>query len=694
MIPERQIYISFLKSILILVFLNLLPVIIVAQETEEAELPCGITHDKKITKLYEEALSYNKRGKKDIAMDLLQQVLDKDDTYVEALFFLGDEFYNKALNAKFSTNEIQKAPSYYARAERNFLKVIEVCPSFGDFYAYFNLGKFYYSVEDYSKAKSFMTEFVKGHTQNKDDIQRAKNNIRNCEEYEYLMNNPVPFDPKPVEGICSKADEYLPLISPDGDLAFFTHRFSRKNTITNSESFIEEFTVSERIEEGKEIFKAGIPMPPPFNQGKNQGGVAISIDNNHVYITICEMTQGAYGPYNNCDIYSSDYGNGKWSQLKNLGQNVNGSDTWESQPTLSADGKTLYFSSIRKGNIGFSPDNPTCDIWKTEMGSDGRWAKAVNLGTKINTTGNEKSPFIHTDSQTLYFSSDGLFGLGGYDIFYSKLKDDGEWETPKNIGYPINTTGDDVGFIVSTDGKKAYFSSNRFKGVGGWDIFSFDLYKEARPVKVALIKGTLKDEKGKELKNAKVEIKNTVTNKVTEAMVDKISGKYAVVIKVEDEKKEDFLMVVKKDGYAFTSEYIKPYEDEKVEKPAITVNFDVKRIAVGEAVKLNNIQFGHASAKFDEASQIVLNNFAEFLEDNLKIKIAIHGHTDNTGTAHTNLKLSEERAKAVYDYLLIMGIDAKRMSFKGFGQTKPIASNNTTEGKALNRRTEFVIVSK
>ena len=166
------------------------------------------------------------------------------------------------------------------------------------------------------------------------------------------------------------------------------------------------------------------------------------------------------------------------------------------------------------------------DIYKTTKDKDGEWGIPENLGPGINTAGNEKAPFIHTDSQTLYFSSDGLMGLGGYDIFYSRLNENGTWSEPKNIGYPINSFDDDVGFFVSTDGHYGYFASNKFDGFGGWDLYSFDLYEEARPEKVLLVRGKITVREFTGFKDTKVEIKNVESKKITELEVDSITGEY------------------------------------------------------------------------------------------------------------------------------------------------------------------------
>jgi len=326
------------------------------------------------------------------------------------------------------------------------------------------------------------------------------------------------------------------------------------------------------------------------------------------------------------------------------------------------------------------------------MGDDGIWKPSVNIGDVINTTGNEKSPFIHSDSQTLYFSSDSHDGIGGYDIYYSKMNPDGTWSEPKNIGYPINTEGDEIGFIVSTFGNKAYFSSNKLQDSEGWDSYSFDLYEDARPKEVAIFKGDIKDEQGIPIEDAKLEVKEVKTNRITEGMVDKMTGKYAVALPVT-KPEDEFIMTVKKKDYAFTSEYIKAKEIKKIEP--VKVDFEVKPVEVGTTVKLNNIYFASSSAVFEKSSLVVLDNFLEYLNENPNIKLSIHGHTDNVGDDNSNQTLSEQRAKAVAEYLILMGLDNSRIvSTHGYGETKPVATNDTEEGRALNRRTEFVIEAK
>ncbi|MGZ4158548.1 MAG: OmpA family protein, partial [Bacteroidia bacterium] len=303
---------------------------------------------------------------------------------------------------------------------------------------------------------------------------------------------------------------------------------------------------------------------------------------------------------------------------------------------------------------------------------------------------------IHSDFQTLYFSSDGQPGVGGFDIFYSRKGEDGKWSEPKNIGVPINSPGDDLGFFVSTDGHLGYFATNepsRVKGksVGKYDIYSFELYKEARPDEVAFFKGKIEDNGHGEPKGFTVEVKDAVTKKVTKAMVDTISGDYAVV--VNQKVKNDLIITVKKENYAFSSQLIK--KDSIVNAKPAKVNLIADTIKVGKTYTLNNIYYKTNSSELDPSSASVIEEFAEFLKANPTIKIEVHGHTDNVGDEKSNLALSTDRAFSVRDKLLAFGIDEKRLiNFKGFGASKPIADNSTEAGRAKNRRTEFVIVSK
>ena len=612
------------------------------------------------------------------------KIIDEEPEFTEAWVASSEINYSKYKSAK----DPKSQNNYYSRYVKCLESVAKLCPSYQNYEVCYTLGKIFFSHDKLDVAKTYLKTYIDNGKKGTKYYTDAESTYHYIEQYLNLIENPVPFEPVIVEGVSSAYDDYLPLISPDGSLALFTKAYMKKeiNSIYG-DRFVEEFTVSKASDDKGLVFSPGEPLPYPFNSGKNQGAASISIDNKTLFITICEFVSR---DYDNCDIYMSTRTGDGWSELKSLGPNINGVKTWESQPSISADGKTLYFASIRESNIGFDPDNPTSDIYYSTKDEKGNWTKARNLGPKINTPGNEKSPFIHSDSQTLYFSSDGHLGIGGYDIFFSKFRD-GDWTKPVNIGYPINTKNNDLGFVVNTQGTKAYFASNKLNGKGGWDIYAIDLYKEARPEKVFLVKGQLVDDNGYALSDAKLEVKNTRTEEVSEGVVDAETGHYAVAVTAKNEN-DDFLMVVKKEDYSFSSTLIEPTE-ETFEKP-IEVNFEVKPIEAGKSVQINDIYYATASYEINQKSYAVLNEFAEFLKTNPTVKVEIRGHTDNIGSAQTNITLSNRRAQAVYDYLLSKGVPKANVSYKGYGPNMPIADNRTEAGRAKNRRTEFYILSK
>lgn len=647
---------------------------------------CVPIKNKKVLKIYDEAeqiIHYDYKN----AYLKLQEALKIEPQFINAYYLLGEVNYEKALKALTDIHEIRMLERYYNRAEKNFLEVINYCPSYMDYKSHFFLGEFYFDSKQYKKAESHLKSYINLSKNNSSLKDKAKSMFESVSAYLELTENPVFFNPKVLHGVSTKDDEFLPFISPDGNLAFYTRRYKEKTRVSYASQFFEEFTFSELISFNDSIgdmYTHGFKMPFPFNDGRNQGAVSLTIDNNQLYITICEFTQVNNRPYKNCDIYVSNRINGNWTDLINLGESINNNNSWEGQPSISSDGKVLYFASAREDAIG------GIDIYRSFLLEDGSWSPAENLGPQINTVKDDKSPFLHSDNHTLYFSSNGRLGMGGFDIYISRLDGNNEWSEPLNIGYPINTMEDDLGFIVSTSGERAYFSSNKLEGAGGWDIYSFNLYEAARPKQVLFVKGHLVDEKGELLVDADVELKSIQTSKITEGLVDRMTGKYAVAVSVL--QNEEFIMTIKKKDYAFTSEYINP-SDEEFEDPT-TIDFEVKKIEEGVNVKLNNIYFAFNSDTIDEKSKIVLSNFGEYLAENQSLKIRIDGHTDDIDTQDFNMDLSIRRAKAVHDYLINYGIFEHRLSYKGYGETVPVADNSSEEGRALNRRTEFVILKK
>ena len=592
---------------------------------------------------------------------------------------LNDKEEYPIVNYYLALTYIFKPDNNFTLAEQYLKKVIDACPD--DIpEAYFHLGKLAYTTNQKCDAINYFKKFLTYQGDFDTLFAEAKMLMKWSEEICKLINNPVPFNPKLVKGISSQLDDYLVSLSPDNEIAYYTRK-TKDYQISGYKSepaFQEKFYFSYRISDN--VFDNGKEMPYPFNRNENEGGATITGNNKELIYTVCKMVTSPR-QYYNCDLYSSKNIKGYWTDIVPL-ERVNRPDTWESMPSVTADGKELYFVSNRSGGVG------GYDLYKSIKDENGEWSEPINIGKPINTSGDEKSPFIHTDTRTLYFSSNGRPGIGGYDIYYVKLNDNNEKTEVKNIGYPINTENDEVGFIVSIDGKYGYFSSNNIKNesLGGMDFYYFSLYNEAKPEEVILVKGNLKSEDTTKPIKATVQIKSLESKRVTFIPVDE-DGDYVASIL----KNEDYLLTIKGEDIVYQSTYVAA--KDSITAPVIKLEMEVQPIEVGMHYRLHNIYFAFNSADILSSSQKVLDEFIVFLNDHPTMTISIEGHTDNVGSDEFNLILSENRAKAVYNYLVNNGIDADRLQYKGFGKTTPIATNETEEGRAMNRRTEFVILN-
>jgi outer membrane protein OmpA-like peptidoglycan-associated protein len=677
----------FLIKQFVSVFVIIIPLFSSLLLKAQTDTGCQVMDNKKAIQLYKKAQDMQKYTKQE-RMVFLKQVLDMEPDYLDANFTYAEELMK---DEGYENTSFAPAVVYYQ-------KVLQLCPHYHSDPYYF-IGFNYYDEEKYADAITYLQKFLDF----KDDdekkfskkydtyLYQAKQMIKWSKFFINIYKNPVPFDPYPVKGLSSKWDEYLACISPDNRYAFFTRKlpYNTINELTNPDNdpLKEYFMRSERGSDGE--FNAGNKMPsPPFNKGRNEGGPSITIDDNTLYFTICKGDQG--GPLN-CDIYFCNAQNGEWGDITNMGPSVNDPDAWDSQPSISADGLTLYFASDRKGGYG------RVDIWTTTKDiKSGEWGAAVNLGPTINTPGDDKSPFIHSDSHTLYFSSNGRMGLGGYDIFYSRADSTGKWGEPKNIGYPINSTGDDLGFFVSTDGKTGYFCSNdpnrvSNRGLGGYDIFQFGLYNEARPKSVKFVEGSIKTPEGSPMQGVTTTITNARTKEQVKLMNDTVNGSFKAIVSAE--KTDEYIVTANKKGMTFASTTITNKDTITPVKPP-SFNIEMKEVAVGSNYTLNNIYYRTNSAQLEPISIAVIDEFTKFLKDNPTIKIKIMGYTDNVGNDNDNLALSKDRAFTVMQTLQQDGITPDRLSFEGMGAANPVASNATEEGRQKNRRTEFIITQK
>jgi outer membrane protein OmpA-like peptidoglycan-associated protein/Fe-S-cluster containining protein len=671
-----------IKKLFFSVFVLVATICFAQKKKNEPTTFCNTDVSKKAMSFYEKGI--DKKKKKEERLEALQKALEIDPNFAEANLAMGFEMVARC---KFLNKPFAPAVPF-------FYKSIANCSAI-------HSEPYYYLAFDYYEQlkNDSATKYLKKFLEFKDDdewkfgndyaneVNNAKLMLQSIKREASLKKN-MPFNPIVVKGVSTERDEYLAYIAPDDKTCYYVRRLpiNNKNKVYQSDQDKEVFMISQREKNG--VFSSGEPMKEPFNKGDDsQGGCSISIDNKKLYFAMMRE-EGGLQP--NCDLYLSEFSDGEWGDIKKLSANVNDPKFWDSQPTIASDGVTLYFASDRPGGFG------GVDLYYTKRNpKTGIWSAPVNLGPTINTPGDEKTPFIHSDSETLYFSSGpnnrnggGHYGFGGSDIFYTRKNDKNEWMEPVNIGSPINSAGDETGFFVSADTKTGYFfafdeGNVKGKGIGRYDLFGFELYKEARPQEIQFVKGTVKLE-NTNVSGAQVEIKNLDTKQTSLATIDSASGEYMFAIK----KNTSAVITVKKDSLAFNTQVIHALGTSSVVEQAI----EVHKAKEGENFVLNNIYFETNSDKLTSSSKIIVEGLANYLKENPNIKIEIEGHTDNIGNAKDNDALSTDRAFSVKSEIESFGIDGNRISAKGYGSQKPIADNHSEAGRAKNRRIEFLIL--
>jgi outer membrane protein OmpA-like peptidoglycan-associated protein/Tol biopolymer transport system component len=534
-----------------------------------------------------------------------------------------------------------------------------------------------FSIGQYQQAREDMKIFLSLGYGSVEMKQNATKLIKYCDFSIKVVAHPVPFEPVNLgPNINTRYDEYWPSLSADESILVFTVQIpidaNNPRVYMNRQ---EDFYFSEyQNGEWQPAKNAGYPP----NTEKNEGAQTISADGKHLFFTACNLIGGL----GKCDLYYSERKGDRWSVPENLGRPVNTGNN-EKQPSVSADGRVLFFVSDRAGGKG------EFDVWISHRNDDGTWMEPVNAGDSINTTGDEQSPFIHPDNQTLYFASTGWPGLGRYDIYLSKRKTDDTWSTPVNLGYPINTFNNEEGLIVNAAGNTAYFSSDRIAGQGR-DLYKFDLYEDVRPVKVSYMKGKVYDAETWQRLQARFELIDLNTGEVVMmSFSEPGSGEFLVCIPAST----DYALNVSKKGYLFFSEHFSLEKVYERNEPYLK-DIPLQPIKIGETIILRNIFYAYNSYKLEDRSKIELDKVIQLMKENPLLVIEISGHTDNTGTPEYNQGLSEKRAVSVKTYLSEHGISPVRMTAVGYGLTKPIASNDTEDGRSENRRTELKILEK
>jgi outer membrane protein OmpA-like peptidoglycan-associated protein len=665
-----------------LLLLSLLTVSILSAQDGCSYEPSG-----KIQKLLDQSFDMKKYETNE-RIEFLEKALDEDPKCTPCLMRLGEiEF------------KVAKRGGSFASSKLRFQQLDELCPNYHSEVYYF-LGAMCYADREYEKALEYFekflrfpdsdpTKFEKDYQKKYAEVEEALTSVR---AYAEIYKYPIDYKPVRVSGVSSTTDDYLPLISPDGEIMFFTRTVNKQAKGDLAPRTYEHFSWCKRPDINTK-FDDGVALPEPFNQGANCGGATITVDNRELIVAM--KNPNPKNP-DNIDLFSTRYNfvtNDvgqrvyQWGPLESLGDLVNTPDGFEGQPTLSGDGQTLYFVGVRPECIKDANGNFSHDIFYAKRAKDGSWGKAQLIGGGINTAGQEKGPFMHSDSKSLYFASDGHIGVGKMDLYFCKVQDDGSIKDIRNIGYPINSEADELGIVVTSDGELAYFGAKNFQNNKGWDVYEFKMPEKARPEKVMVVKGQVKTSTGEPPVQAKVEINYTESKKKEEVAVNQDDGTYAAIVKMS--RNENVTLSVEGDDIAFNSRVIAKKDDPA---PVVTkLNMETQEAKANEAVVINDIYYSTNSADIEERSKIILDAFADYLKDHPAMVIEISGHTDSRGDDNANKALSAERAFEVMKYLVDHGVEAKRLTYQGYGESKPVGDNNTEEGRSMNRRTEFVI---
>lgn len=593
-----------------------------------------------------------KRDQPALAQGYFEQALKTDPKFIDAKLALADNFI--------SLRDFFKAETHFEGALAMDSLYAPV--------AFFFLAQVEWELDKFAESAEHAARYLQSQPKN-EKRKRSAARLRSSAEFAAeAVKRPVAFNPQSLgDSINTKWMEYFPSLTADGVLVF-----------TRRDGGSDENLYQSELKEG--IWEKARPMQGINTPQYGEAAQAISPDGSWIALTCCnredEGSQGA------CDLYWSQLKSTGWTKPAAFSTSLN-SAIWESQPSIGADNKTIIFSR------GVDGVTPPVALWQTQRNASGKWDQPEKLPAHINVGGKVQTPFLHPDGQTLYFASDSLPGMGGSDIFFARREADGTWGQPQNIGYPINTKGEEGMLVVSLDGKTGYFASDRPGGRGGLDLYTFEMPVAARPQPVTYAKALVTDLMTGYPITATVEFSDVKTGQVFMRSSTRSNGTFLVCLPAGKE----YALKVGKQKYLFFSEHFNLVESATFDKPFL-LNIQLQPIehALGaKPIALRNVFFETGSATLRAESLPELNSLAELLVENPSLKIQINGHTDNVGDDASNLKLSEARAKAVQDFLLGKNIGAERLRFKGFGESQALETNDTPAGRARNRRTEFVL---
>jgi len=650
---EKQIDSTQMKNYFLFLFLSLITLTACAQFDQVSKWN---TKSKKAIKYVEEGMKKAREinpatGAPNYLAGIpyFDKAIAKDPNFIDAYMIKGD------FAARSGRNDLA------IEAYRAGIKINPNVTTTG--YVYYDLAILEWSEGQYAEALEHGKKYISNRNANPDLVKETMWLIKNCEFAAEAVKNPVPFEPVNIgAGVNTEDPEYFPTLTVDQKQLLFTRMVTDPKNGFQQEDFF--------VSTGDgDYWNTGIPMPRNINTYNNEGAPTFAPDGRTLIFVGCIDPRYGYGEgrrgYGSCDLFVTEKVGNKWLDPINLPGGVN-SKNWETQPSLSSDGKTLYFI---RGNVRSSGgrNKRNGDIYVSRKQKDGSWGIAEKLPNNINTPASESSVLIHPDGRTLYFASNGHIGMGGTDLYMTTLQPNGTWSDPKNLGYPINTSDNENSLLVYSNGEVAIFGSDRPGGKGALDLYSFKLPESIRPTKTIYMTGTVYDIASNKRLEAEFSLIDLETGKeVIKSFSDRQNGEFLVTLPIN----KDYALIVNKDGY---NPYSVNFNLTVPENSTDPYHRDVPLIPIGSngTVQLDNVFFDLDSYKLRKESYIELNRLADFLKQNPDLKIELQGHTDAQGDNASNLTLSSNRAKAVMDYVISQGIDQARLTSKGYGETVP-----------------------
>ncbi len=635
-------------------------------------------------------------------------VKDALEVYVQAL-----EMNPKNERANFMAGKAYLTTTQKDLALKYLLKSYELNPNIADNILLL-IGTAYHLNYEFDDAISYYNQYrtklamnaegsaLFGEQDNSSEEKKTERKIYECENGKIYIKKPLDIELFNLgEGVNSSFKDYGPILTKDLTKIYFTSR-RKGSTGGNKDNDNEFFEDVYRSDKTGNVWSPAVNLGIIVNSNLHESCIGISSDEKELYLYIDN------DKYKGDIFYSKKDNLGNWGVPKSLSKQINTPDFIENSISLTPDGKTLFFSSNKAGGFGGQ------DIYISKKDPKGEWGIPVNLGSYLNTEYDDESPFLDADGKTLYFSSKGHRGMGGFDIYKSQYDSSTQiWSKPENLLYPINSTEDDTYFILSDDGIYGYFSSNKNIGFGDADIYRFRMPDKNRkdPVfKVDSVTFTLIDRDSLNKNLNKYTFNISITDKETGQTIEadvqvidteddklldqSISKKGLYTQKLTFNNKTRLVISVKKQGYIFQDISIK-IDPESKQNRTITRSITMEKPVVGSKYVLRNLYYDFDKADLRKESGTELNNLLRLLQDSPNMKIEIGSHTDDLGSKDYNYNLSQRRAQSVVNWLIEKGVNASRLIPKGYGEDEPLVSNDDEkEGRELNRRTEIKILSQ